>query len=209
MINQLIIEFRKNNEDKKLFIFYTIVSLPILLIVQISKKYLFIKEIIAMLVIGIIMYIHICRKIKIRIFSKDIFSIFKNVFNYIEYKDNGYKMFVINYLKKHDVYTKAKVLFIIENIRERKEPKLKRDWLTFILTAILTILVAAMSNGKIDFKIFENLTVQIVSIVIVGLILYFLILHGIRDIYKTTFSKQSTLDLLDNILSDIYLEMKK
>lgn len=209
MINQLIIEFRKNNEDKKLFIFYTIVSLPILLIVQISKKYLFIKEIIAMLLIGIIMYIHICRKIKVRIFSKDIFYIFKNVLNYIEYKDDGYKNFVINYLKKHDVYTKTKVLFIIENIRERKEPKLKRDWLTFILTAILMILVAAMSNGKIDFKIFENLTVQIVSIVMVGLILYFLILHGIRDIYKTTFSKQSTLDLLDNILSDIYLEMKK
>lgn len=209
MINQLIIKFRKNNEDKKLFIFYTIVSLPILLIVQISKKYLFIKEIIAMLLIGIIMYIHICRKIKVRIFSKNIFYIFKNVLNYIEYKDDGYKNFVINYLKKHDVYTKTKVLFIIENIRERKEPKLKRDWLTFILTAILTILVAAMSNGKIDFKIFENLTIQIVSIVIVGLILYFLILHGIRDIYKTTFSKQSTLDLLDNILSDIYLEMKK
>lgn len=54
MINQLIIEFRKNNEDKKLFIFYTMVSLPILLIVQISKKYLIIKEIIAMLLIGII-----------------------------------------------------------------------------------------------------------------------------------------------------------
>lgn len=209
MINQLIIEFRKNNEDKKLFIFYTIVSLPILLIVQIFKKYLFIKEIIAMLVIGIIMYIHICRKIKIRIFSKDIFYIFKNVFTYIEYKDNGYKLFVINYLKKHNIYTKTRVLFIIDNIRARKEPKLKRDWLTFILTAILTILVAAMSNGRIDFKIFENLTIQILSIVIICLILYFLVLHGIRDIYKTTFSKQSTLDLLDNILSDIYLEMKK
>lgn len=209
MINQLIIEFRKNNEDKKLFLFYTIVSLPILLIVQVSKKYLIIKEIMAMLLIGVIMYIHICRKIKIKIFSKDIFFIFKNVFNYIEYKDNGYKTFVINYLKKNSIYTKTKILFIIENIRERKEPKIKRDWLTFTLTVVLTILVAAMSNGKIDFKIFENLTVQITSIVIICLILYFLILHGIRDIYKTTFSKQSTLDLLDNILSDIYLEMKK
>ncbi len=155
------------------------------------------------------MYIHICKKIKIKILSKDIFNILKNIFNYIEYKDNGYKEFVINYLKKNNVYTKTKLLFIIENIRERKEPKIKRDWLTFALTAILTILVAAMSNGKIDFKIFENLSIQILSIVIICLMLYFLILHGIRDIYKTTFSKESTLNLLDNILSDIYLEMKK
>ena len=43
MINQLILEFRRNNEDKKLFTFYTLVTIPIIFIVQISKNYLVIK----------------------------------------------------------------------------------------------------------------------------------------------------------------------
>lgn len=209
MVNQLILEFRKNNEDKKLFIFYTKASLTILLLAQAFTKYLIIKEIIAMLLIIIVMYIYICRKIKIKFFSKDIFSISKNVFNYTEYKNNGYKNFIINYLKKNNLYTKSKILFIIESIRERKNPKLTRDWITFILTVVLTLLVAAMSNGRIDYKIFENFIVQIIAIGIICLTYYIFLFHGLMNIYKITFSKQSTLNLLDDILSDIYLEMRK
>lgn len=209
MINKLINEFRRNNEDKKLFIFYTLIALPILMLAQLSKKYIILNEFIAIIIIGIIMYIHICRKIKIKVFSKDILKIFTNISMYIQRKENGYKKFVIDYLKTNNSYTKSKIIFIIEDIRQRKEPKLKRDWLTFSLTVLLTILVAATSGGKIDFKIFESLVIQMLAIVVVGIVLYFLLLYGIRDIYKTTFSKESTLNLLDNILSDIYLEMKK
>lgn len=209
MINQLILEFRRNNEDKKLFTFYTLVTIPIIFIVQISKNYLIIKIVIAMLLIGLTIYLYICKKIKIKIFSKNIFFIFKNVSTYIEHKNNSYRIFIINYLKRNNIYNKSKILFIIESIRGRKEPKISRDWLTFALTVVLTILVAAISNGKIDFKIFENLVIQIMAIVIICLTFYFLVLHGIKDIYKTTFSKQSTLELLDDILSDIYLEIEK
>lgn len=209
MVNQLILEFRKNNEDKKLFIFYTKASLTILLLAQAFTKYLIIKEIIAMLLIIIVMYIYICRKIKIKFFSKDIFSISKNVFNYTEYKNNEYKNFIINYLKRNNLYTKSKILFIIESIRERKNPKLTRDWITFILTVVLTLLVAAMSNGRIDYKIFENFIVQIIAIGIICLTYYIFLFHSLMNIYKITFSKQSTLNLLDDILSDIYLEMRK
>lgn len=209
MINQLINEFRRNNEDRKLLIFYTVVALPILMLAQLPKKHVILNEFVAMIIIGIIMYIHICRKIKLKVFSKDILNIFKNIASYIDKKENRYKKIVINFLKKNNIYAKTKINFIIENIRQRKEPKLKRDWLTFILTAILTILVAASSSGEIDFKVFENLFIQIFSIVFIGVILYFLVLHGIRNIYKMTFSEESTLNLLDDILSDIYLEIKK
>lgn len=77
MVNQLILEFRKNNEDKKLFIFYTKASLTILLLAQAFTKYLIIKEIIAMLLIIIVMYIYICRKIKIKFFLKIYFLFLK------------------------------------------------------------------------------------------------------------------------------------
>ena len=96
MINQLILEFRRNNEDKKLFTFYTLVTIPIIFIVQISKNYLIIKTVIAMLLIGLTIYLYICKKIKIKIFSKNIFFIFKNVSTYIEHKNNSYRIFIIN-----------------------------------------------------------------------------------------------------------------
>ena len=73
MINQLILEFRRNNEDKKLFTFYTLVTIPIIFIVQISKNYLIIKIVIAMLLIGLTIYLYICKKIKLKILKLFMF----------------------------------------------------------------------------------------------------------------------------------------
>lgn len=209
MINKMVSDFNKVNEDRKLFIFYTCIALPILFIAQAIKFPLFLNYGLALIIIGFIMYIHVCKRIKVKFFSKQIFMAFTNIFNYIEYKDSFHKKYVINYLKKRECYTKTKILFIINYLQSRKEPKLKRDWLTLVLTIVLTILIASFNNGKVDYEIFKTIFAQYVSVIIILVILYFSILYSIKWIYNGAFSNKSSTEFLESILTDLYLEMKR
>lgn len=209
MINKMVNDFNKVNEDRKMFTFYTCVALPILLFVPMIKLPLFLNYGLALIIIGIIMYIHVCEKITVKFFSKKIFQVFTNIFNYIDYKDLFHKKYMIEYLKERECYTKTKILFIINYLQARKEPKLKRDWLTLVLTIVLTILIASFNDGKVNYEIFKNIFAQYVLVIVILAVLYFSVLYSIKWLYNGSFSNKSSAEYVESILTDLYLEMKK
>ena len=176
MIKDLLIEFDKNNEEKKITKLYIMCGLPIMSILLIF----FPPEIsftIFSIIIIVLLYLYMYFKIENKI-SKSIFHFIKNIKSYNKYSYESNQTHTIDFLKNNNIYNKESILFIIDNLKPRKKTKIKRDWISILITPYF-----------------------------LSTIIIFITIESLKWIFRSTFQIEISIDSLEEILIDEYLKL--
>lgn len=204
MVKELIIEFDKNNEEKRIMKYYIQWGIPTLIILQIIFP-IYISIILFSIIICFLLYIYIYR-IKHKKISKEIINVKKNIIEYTKYNITANRTWAISFLKNNNLYNKESILFIIDNLRSKKKTKIQRDWISIMLSISIAFVTASIKESSIDFNILLYLIIQIVPYIIMVFIL-FVTLKSLIWMFKTTFQVEASIETLEEILTDIYLEL--
>lgn len=204
MIKDLLIEFDKNNEEKKITKLYIMCGLPIMSILLIF----FPPEIsftIFSIIIIVLLYLYMYFKIENKI-SKSIFHFIKNIKSYNKYSYESNQTHTIDFLKNNNIYNKESILFIIDNLKPRKKTKIKRDWISILISLFITLISISINEGVIDIEQLINIITQITPYFL-STIIIFITIESLKWIFRSTFQIEISIDSLEEILIDEYLKL--
>lgn len=204
MIKKLIIEFDKNNENKKIVKFYIKFGIPILAVSQIFFP-TGISISIFIIIIAVLLYFYMYLKTQEKI-SKKILYVKKNVVEYIKYNANTNRTWVINFLKYNKIYNKESIRFIIDTLKSQKKIKIKRDWISLIISISLAFMTSSIKDGYIDFNNLFRLISQTIPYIITTIVI-FITIKSLIWIIKSTIQVEACIEQLEEILTDIYLKL--
>lgn len=210
MVDQLINIYKKNNLERKMFFVYLKKAIIPIIIYFILSFYfdlwvvLLIYFVCLLLVELIGIYDFMFKEIKTN-YTKENLNYKNFIDNICKYADHEMNSGLINikaFLKSKKIYNKSKILFLINSVRSRKRNKFQRDWFSLFVNASLVIIVGVIGKDNINFDLL-NVIIYFIVLVTILYVAYKLIIWFYEKLIDV-----DSLDKIDNILSDIYLNLK-
>lgn len=210
MVDQLINIYKQNNLERKMFLVYLKnAAIPIILYFILSFYFdlwivLLIYFIFLLLIELIGIYNFMFKEIKTN-YPKENLNYKNFIGNICKYADHEMNSGLINikaFLKSKKIYNKSKILFLINSVRSRKRNKFQRDWFSLFVNASLVIIVGVIGKDNINFDLL-NVIIYFIVLVTILYVAYKLIIWFYEKLIDV-----DSLDKIDNILSDIYLNLK-